>query len=65
MAPGGPHMLTSMWCIKLHGVNYRILLIVTHAAEGARWYSVYLPLSESLSSCGCSSKFKFCELYIM
>jgi hypothetical protein len=40
MAPGGPPMLTTMWCIKLHGQNYRILLIVTHSVESIRWYSV-------------------------
>jgi hypothetical protein len=40
MAPGGPPMLTSMWCVKLHGLNDRILLLVTQAAEGTKWYSV-------------------------
>jgi len=64
MAPGGPPMLASMWCIKLNGLNYRILLILTQDAEGTRWYSVQLPLSESVSSCGCSSKFKLFELYV-
>jgi hypothetical protein len=33
MAHGGPPMLTSMWCIKLHGLKYSILLFVTQAAK--------------------------------
>lgn len=39
MVPGGPPMLNSMRYIKLHGLNHRILLIVTQAAEGTM-YSV-------------------------
>jgi hypothetical protein len=33
MAHGGPPMLTSVWCIKLHGLKYSIVLFVTLAAK--------------------------------
>lgn len=39
MAHGVPPVLVSMWCIKLHGLKYSILFMVTQAAKDTRWYS--------------------------